>query len=258
LRAPSKKRKAASELACHVLGFVPKTDLVHSISLVSTLWNGLSKSTVLWQTLDFSNDLKQSKKGLTSMGRFLKILQRPQFASLKCLGFPDFYRTISRQVFPNVSKACPLLEEIDCATAHDETKIGVRPFSDEMTKLPDIFPNLKKISLEMFHCDSNSLEQFAKAMDGRLVALNLLAFRESRGRDPRVRESRGHQCLDATLETIGRHCPNLTSFRYEFRLDPQEDEDFEETVTEKGIIALLRACPKLEVCTCGTVLNSIT
>jgi hypothetical protein len=232
------------ELACHILGFVPKTDLVHSISLVSTLWYDLSKSTVLWQTLDFS-DLKQSKKYLTSMGRFLKILQRPQFASLKHLGFPDIYRTILRNVFPNVSKACPLLEEIDWATVHKENVIGVRPFSDEMPKLPAIFPNLKKISLELMHADSNSLEQFVKAMDGRLVGLNLLA-----GRDGRI------QCLDATLETIGRHCPNLESFRYGFRYDSQED-DFEETVTEKGIIALLRACPKVKVCAVCVVLYSV-
>jgi hypothetical protein len=105
------------------------------------MWNDLSKSTVLWQTLDFS-DLKQSKKGLTSMSRFLKILQRPQFASLKCL-------TFSRQVFPNISKACPLLEEINCATTHDERIIGVHPFADGMMRLPAIFPNLKKISLEL-------------------------------------------------------------------------------------------------------------
>jgi hypothetical protein len=39
------------ELAYHILGFLPKTELVHSISLVSTCWYDLSKSSVLWQTL---------------------------------------------------------------------------------------------------------------------------------------------------------------------------------------------------------------
>jgi hypothetical protein len=193
------------ELAFHILGFVPKTDLVHSISQVSTLWYDLSKSSVMWQTLDFS-DLKQSKKGLGSMGRFLKILQRPQFASLKYLGFPDIYRTQCRQVFPNISMACPLLEEIDFATIHGNN-LGVRPFSDEMSKLPTMFPNLKKISLEMIRYNSDSVEQFVQAMDGRLVHLHLMASRELRGT---------HQCLNATLETIGRYCPNLTSFRYGF------------------------------------------
>jgi hypothetical protein len=232
------------ELACHILGFCPKMELVHSISLVSTLWYDLSKSSVLWQTLDFL-DLKQSKKNLASMGRFLKILQRPQFASLKYLGFPDIYRTLSRQIFPNISKACPLLEEIDCATVHGENNVGVRPFSDEMTKRPAIFPNSKKISLEMIHVDSNSLEQFVKAMDGRLVGLNLLA---GRGR---------YQCLDTTLEAIGRYCPNLESFCNGFHGDSNEDH-FEEIVTEKGIIALLQACPKLKVCMCGTVISYVT
>jgi hypothetical protein len=231
------------ELACHILGFCPKMELVHSISLVSTLWYDLSKSSVLWQTLDFS-DLKQPKKGsglATTMGCFLKIIQRPQFAFLKYLSFPDVYRTLSRNIFPRISKACPLLEEIDFATVY-EVKVGVRPYSDEMTKLPAIFPNLRKISLEMIHFDSNDLEQFVKAMDGRLAGLHLLAGR-SQDR---------HQCLNATLETIGRYCPNLTSFGYGFHWYFVED-NFDETVTSKGIIALLQACPKLKVCMCGTV-----
>jgi hypothetical protein len=235
------------ELAYHILGFLPKTELVHSISLVSTCWYDLSKSSVLWQTLDFSSDLKPSKKksGLASMGRFLKILQRPQFASLKYLNFPDIDRTRSRHVFHHISKACPLLEDIDFATVYNATKVGVRPYPHDMPKLPALFPNLKKISLEMIRFDSNRLEQFVKAMDGRLDGLHLLAGRES---------LRDTQCLDATLETIGRYCPNLTSFRYGFHWDYQENH-FDETVTSKGIIALLRACPKLKVCTmCGRLL----
>jgi hypothetical protein len=230
------------ELAYHILGFLPKTELVHSISLVSTLWYDLSKSSVLWQTLDFSSDLKQSKegrRGLVSLRRFLKILQRPQFVSLKYLSFPDINRTISGQAFHQISKACPLLAEIDLATVYDERNLNCRPSRDDMTKLPAIFPNLKKISLEMFRFDSNHLEQFLKATAGRLAGLHLLA-----GRD----RHRYSHCLDATLETIGRYCPNLTSFRYGFHWNFQENH-FDETITSKGIIALLRACPKLKVCT---------
>jgi hypothetical protein len=238
------------ELAYHILGFVPKTDLVHSISLVSTLWNDLSKSTLLWQTLHFSkNGLKQSKKGLASMGRFIGILQRPQFASLKRLGFPDIYRTRSRNVFPKISKACPLLEEIDLATIHRNNNVGVRPFSEDMMIFPSIFPNLKKISLEMFGCNNrDSVERFVQAMDGRLVRLHLLAG-GSMHEDCR--------CLDATLEIIGRSCPNLTSFSYEYLRCVRED-NFEETVTDKGFIALLEACPKLKVCIMrGTTVPSL-
>jgi hypothetical protein len=233
------------ELAYHILGFLPKTELVHSISLVSTLWYDLSKSSVLWQTLDFSSDLKQSKegrRGLVSLRRFLKILQRPQFASLKYLSFPDIQRPrCSGKFFHQISKACPLLEEIDLATVYDERNVSVRPYPDEITKLPAIFPNLKKISLEMIRFDSNHLEQFVKAMDGRLTGLHLLASRESDSRYT-------HHCLNATLETIGRYCPHLTNFRYGFHWRLQENY-FDETVTSKGIIALLRACPKLKVCT---------
>jgi hypothetical protein len=239
----------SEELVYHILGFVSKTDLVHSISLVSTLWNDLSKSTLLWQTLHFSNDLKQSKKGLASMGRFIGNLQRPQFASLKRLGFPDIYRTRSRNVFPKISKACPLLEEIDLATIHRNHDVGVRPFSEDMTIFPAIFPNLTKISLEMFRgINRDIVERFVQAMDGRLVRLHLLA-----GGSLHV----DYRCLDATLEIIGRYCPNLTSFSYEYLRCVRED-NFEETVTDKGIVALLEACPKLKVCIMrGTTVPSI-
>jgi hypothetical protein len=73
-----------------------------------------------------------------------------------------------------MSKACPLLEEIDFATVHKYEDVGVRPSSGEMTTLPALFPNLKKISLEMIRCDSDGLEQFIQAMDGRLVHLQFV------------------------------------------------------------------------------------
>jgi hypothetical protein len=82
------------------------------------------------------------------------------------------------------------MEEIDFATVY-KGNVGVRPHSDEMTKLPAIFPNLKKISLEMIHFDSNHLEQFVKAMDGRLAGLHLLVGRSD--------DRHGHsQCLNAS------------------------------------------------------------
>jgi hypothetical protein len=125
------------------------------------------------------------------------------------------------------------------ATVYDERNLNCRPSRDDssMTKPPAIFPNLKKISLEMIRFDSNHLEQFLKATDGRLTGLHLLAGRDG---------ARYSLCLNATLETIGRYCPNLTSFRYGFHRRLQENH-FDETVTSKGIIALLRACPKVKV-----------
>lgn len=225
------------EILLLILGFLPKTDLVHSISLVSTMWCYLSKSPLLWQSLDFPMDLKASKKGLSSMFRFTKLLQRPQFASLKKLAFPNIYRTLKRNIFHNFSKACPLLEELDFETVY-ANNVGVRPYSGEIRALPVIFPNLKKISLEMVFCSSEDLQQFVTGMGGRLVQLHVTA-----GRGVRERA----RCFDETLESIGLHCPNLESFRYGFFVDWHEDE-FEDTVTDNGIISLIQGCPKLKVC----------
>jgi hypothetical protein len=225
------------EMTLYILGFLPKTDLVHTISLVSTMWCHLSKSPLLWQSLDFPMELKASKKRLSSMARFTKLLQRPQFASLKKLSFPNVYRTMNRNIFHNFSKTCPLLEELDFETVYGNS-LGVRPFDSEMENLPFIFPNLKKVSLEMLRSTSENLQQFVKGMGGRLVQLHVSA-----GRALQEREC----CFDETLESIGLHCPNLESFRYGFLEDWHEDH-FEDTVTDNGIISLIQGCPKLKVC----------
>jgi glutaredoxin len=225
------------EISLHILGFLPKTDLVHTISLVSTMWCHLSKSPLLWQSLDFPMELKASKKRLSSMARFTELLQRPQFASLKKLCFPNIHRTLNRNIFFKFSKACPLLEELDFETVY-ENRVGIRPYDDEMEKLPVIFPNLKKISLEMLFSTSKSLQRFTKGMGGRLVQLHVTASRGVRERE---------RCFDETLESIGLHCPNLESFRYGFFEDWHE-EQFEDTVTDNGIISLIQGCSKLKVC----------
>jgi hypothetical protein len=226
------------ETSLLILGFLSKTDLVHTISLVSTMWYHLSKSPVLWQSLDFPMELKASKKNLASMARFTELLRRPQFASLKKLGFPKIYRTVSRDIFRDFSKACPLLEELDFETVHAGDKLGVRPRNFEMEKLPVIFPNLKKISLEMIQYSSKNLQQFVEGMGGRLVQLHVTAGRALGERE---------RCFDETLESIGLYCPNLASFRYGFMEDWQE-EYCENTVTDNGIISLIQGCKKLKVC----------
>jgi hypothetical protein len=228
------------EISLLILGFLPKVDLVHKISLVSTMWCHLSKSPVLWQSLDFPMELKASKKRLASMARFTELLQRPQFASLKKLSFPNVPRTMNRNIFHNFSKACPLLEELDFETVYDGW-VGVRPFDSEMENFPTIFPNLKKLSSEMLRFTSTSIRQFAKGMGGRLLQLHLTAGRTL---------GEYERCFDETLESIGLHCPNLESFRYGFLCDCNEDHG-ERTVTDNGIISLIRGCKKLKVCIQG-------
>jgi hypothetical protein len=201
------------------------------------MWCCLSKSPLLWQSLDFPMELKASKKGLSSMARFTKLLQRPQFASLKKLSFPNIYRTMDRNIFRKFSKACPLLEELDFETVYGDW-VGVRPLDSEMENFPAIFPSLKKLSSEMLRFASTGIRQFAKGMGGRLVQLHLTAGRGY---------GKYQRCFDETLESIGLHCPNLESFRYGFLSDWHEHYG-ERTVTNNGIISLIQGCKKLKVC----------
>jgi hypothetical protein len=72
-------------------------------------------------------------------------------------------------------------------------------------------------------------------MGDRLVQLHVSAWS---GRE---------RCFDETLESIGLHCFNLESFRYGF-LNGWHEDAFEDTVTDNGIISLIKGCPKLKVC----------
>ena len=81
------------DISCRVLDFLPKCELVHRASLVSSSWWLLAnRSPLLWHALDFENDPKT--KEITSLVRFHKLLRRPQFASLKKLVPPCLVRTV--------------------------------------------------------------------------------------------------------------------------------------------------------------------
>jgi hypothetical protein len=88
------------EMSLLILGFLPKTDLVQTKSLVSTMWCNLSKSPLLWQSLDFPRELKASKKRLSSMARFTELLQRPQFA----FSGNSVFRTFPERALEVISK----------------------------------------------------------------------------------------------------------------------------------------------------------
>jgi hypothetical protein len=95
------------EISLLILGFLSKTDLVYKISLVSTMWCHLSKSPLLWQSLDFPMELKASKKKLSSIARFTELLRRPQFASLKKLGFSKYLPNDESRCLPQFLKGMP-------------------------------------------------------------------------------------------------------------------------------------------------------
>jgi hypothetical protein len=88
-----------------------------------------------------------------------------------------------------------------------------------------------------------------KTMGPRLLRLHLRAGRE---------HSPHSRCFDSTLQYIGRHCPNLESFRYGFfDLNMSQEGDFAnaDTVTGDGVIALLQGCSMLKVSYKGTLLE---
>lgn len=233
------------EIMIEILDFLPKKGLVHSASLVCSSWNQATKHPDLWPVLDAdiwkrhptrSNGLEPpSKTVFPSMSQFFLFLRRPQFAQLKKLTPPDIYRTLHRRAFERLARACPSLEEMDLSGSTSIRYLALISFREELPRIPKLFPKLKKIHICMRSVQAEQLAEFARGMGDRLVDLSV---RASHGRH----DGRRHDLVDATLETLAEHCPNLEGFRYDF----ESDGFMEGRLTERGPMALIRNCTKLK------------
>jgi len=233
------------EIMKDILDFLPKTDIVHSASLVCTSWNQVTKHPDLWPVLDAGiwkkypmqrNGGPPSKTVFPSMRQFFVFLRRPQFSRLKSLTPPDMYRTLKRNAFDQLAQACPSLEEMDLSGSTSIRCLALVPLDKELPRIPELFPKLKKIQVCMRCAQVEELERFAQGMGDRLVELSVRS-----SLDDRV-DGRRNDLVDATLETLAKHCPNLERFHYSF----DSDGWTEGRLTERGPMALLRNCTKLK------------
>jgi len=223
------------EILKEILDFLPKKNMVHSASLVCSSWNRATKRPDLWPVLDA--DIWNKFPAFSSMRQFLLFLRRPQFARLRTLTPPSVYRTVRRNVFDQIARACPLLEEMDLSGTNSMLCNAVVPSGEELPRIPELFPKLKKIQICMRNAQAEQVAEFARGMGERLVGLSVQA---GTGRD-RV-DGRRHDLVDETLETLAEHCPNLERFCY----DLASDFFIEERLSERGAIALIRNCAKLK------------
>jgi hypothetical protein len=164
-----------------ILDFLSKPDLVHSASLVSSAWCNASKDTILWPELDEDiwkkypvlNNGIPADQVFIFWEQFYDFLRRPQFACLKMLVPPDVYRPRQcKKVLDRIAKICPLLEDLDLSGLSGRRIISTRsvpllPYGEELTSLPAIFPNLKKLQVSTRFVERGHLVEFSQRM-GRL------------------------------------------------------------------------------------------
>jgi hypothetical protein len=214
----------SEDVFLHILDFLPKTEVVHKISLVSTPWLSVTRSPRMWHTLGPGSGLVEKSLQVTNMDHLLALLNRPQFPSLKTLVPPNKVRS-RKKAFEKIAEACPLLEEIDLGF---DSFSKMHPDDNDLMKIASVFPHLGKIHLRMRKITGKGLIQFAENMAERLVDLQLGAGYMSE-----------NYLSGNTLEAVSRHCPNLESFFY-------DEKYHREPLSKESIIALVRNCPKLK------------
>lgn len=237
-----------------ILDFLPKNDLVHGASLVSTAWNNATKNPFLWLVLDAAIWKKYPpnrrsggpppRMAFSSMRKFHAFLQRPQFAQLQTLVPPDIYRT-RFLVFERISQSCPLLQDLDLSGSTSIRLHSMVAYPEELVLLPRLFPKLTKIKICMRRLQADHVTEFARRMGDRLVELDVRAYendREAEDDEVILPADGRHDLLDSTLQAIAQSCPNLQLLSYEF----SSYLGSWGRLTERGPMALLQNCPKLQ------------
>jgi hypothetical protein len=136
---------------------------------------------------------------------------------------------LREKALEKIAGSCPpLLEGIDIG--YNLSWSSMRADDNALMEIPSLFLHLKKIRFGLNNkLSRNGLWRFVETMADRLVDLRIYAVFRSEW-----------VLSDADLGEISRHCPNLEHFRYETHLYMVD-----EPVSEVGVIALVRGCPKL-------------
>lgn len=162
------------------------------------------------------------------MTHLLELVSRPQFASLKTL-IPSHKIQMSANALQKIAKACPLLEYFDAGLS----LCSMMKLDDKkLAMLPYLFPRLKGLRFNTRMMTDRGIQSFCEIMGERLELI-------------RVREyTRDRKISDQTLEIMGRHCPNLKHFEYNYVMYDHSRE--QNKITERGVIGLMDSCRKIQ------------
>lgn len=213
-----------------ILDFLPRCQAVHSAALVSKSWLSTVRAPQFWQVLDHGMGLRQSSTTVKNMTDLLKLLQMPQFSSLRVLDPPDKVQA-RKKAFEEIAKCCPMLEEVNAGgSIHSNMKID----DATLLTLPSLFPNLKAIRFNMSRVTGRGVADFCLLMGDRLECLRIYEWFDCHAK-----------LTDKHLETISSNCPNLERFDFDFStLD--SFTTISKVFSAQGILDLLKHCSKLK------------
>ena len=153
---------------------------------------------------------------------------------MKHLSLPPKIK-IGKNTFKEIAKACPHIQSLDLGF-HDFS--GAKAKDSDLIEIVERFPNLTSISTNMWSHSSRGVSSMAKALGGQLIELKISGLSMTCG-----------YLTDSTMIVIAEYCKNLKSFTYKFD-SFREDEWYEslnyDFLTNRGVVALVKGCPRLE------------
>jgi hypothetical protein len=200
----------------HVLNFLDGYELVFA-SEVSKEWKSATRNPVLWEDgIDMSNLNRKKSFNMTEM---LKLLNEPQFASVKAFSFPNKVK-VGTSTIKQLAKALPYLERLDL------TNPKVK--DTDLIAATELFGNLQSLNVELWNVTPNGVASAVRSMGNQLLEL-------------RVARSINRMSSQA-VGAIASSCPNLKYFAY----NAGSWGGSKDSVHGDDIVSLVRSCRNLE------------
>ena len=242
----------------NMLRYISGNELIHTVSLVCKAWLSASRLPIVYEDgVDMSRLNMDMETKLMTMTSFVKLLARPQFATLKGLALP-YNLKIGKNSLKSIAKVVPDLEALDLGYFHADSYWAAKASinDSELNSLTDLFTNLTTLHIDMANVTSAGIEVVVRKIGEQLVELKVHTDNLNMG---------GNYISEQAMETISTSCPNLKNFSYRTgsgiekgrknvqadRYDSRAavlDDHYNSSldgVTGDNVISLVMRCPKL-------------
>ncbi|KAL9181326.1 hypothetical protein ACHAXT_010131 [Thalassiosira profunda] len=215
------------ECFANVLHFLDGREVVNA-SLASKVWLSATRSPQIWEDgIDMSRLNLNKALNMTSL---LKLLGRPQFASLRALALP-YKVKLGKNSVKQISQVCPQLEICDLGYYSKNTKAK----DADLFAVTEYFPNLTSLRTDMWNVTTSGIASAVRAMGDQLLDLRISGDTITR-----------HYPSRMTMDAIISSCPNLEYFAYRaFSVSMYYNPDLD-GVTGAAIVRLVQGCRRLK------------
>lgn len=203
-------------------------------SLVCKAWLSAGRLPTVWgDGLDLSRLNRDTKK--LNMTSFLKILERPQFVSVKAIALP-YNVKLGKNSLKKLASLLPSLELLDTGYYHSGTHYSQKMncTDADLVSITEHFTTLTSLRIDMSAITSNGIDSAARAMGERLLELKASSDTISK-----------NYLSEQNMETISSSCPNLKHFEYRSGSCNHYNSSLD-GVTGDRVVSLVEACRGLE------------